>query len=94
LSHTMPTAIRAFSEKQLKSEKMKKVVRKSMLVLSFLGLFTFVAPKQAKAEAPTFPCTVLIICPDGHCQLVFCEDEEACWEAYALNCKSHQIVVD
>lgn len=29
---------------------MKKLVRKTMFVLSFLGLFTFGAPKQAKAE--------------------------------------------
>ena len=30
---------------------MKKLVRKTMFVLSFLGLFTFVAPKLAKAES-------------------------------------------
>lgn len=30
---------------------MKKLVRKIMFVLSFLGLFAFSAPKQAKAES-------------------------------------------
>ena len=29
---------------------MKNTIKKTMFVLSFLGLFTFVAPKQAKAE--------------------------------------------
>lgn len=42
---------------------MKKLVRKTMFVLSFLGLFTFAAPKQAKADSN--PCVTVRICCDG-----------------------------
>lgn len=72
---------------------MKKLVRKTMFVLSFMGLFTFGAPKQAKAEQPTYPRTVLIVCPDGHAQYVFCQDEDAYIEAYLFICKNHFIII-
>lgn len=74
---------------------MKKLVRKTMFVLSFLGLFTFAAPKQAKAaENPTWPRTMLICCPDGHCQYVFCENEAAYKAAYSFNCTDNHINLD
>ena len=65
-----------------------------MFVLSFLGLLTFAAPKQAKAEQPTYPRTVLICCPDGHCQYVFCQDEQTYKDAYAFNCEGHMVILD
>ena len=66
---------------------MKNIVRKSMFVLSFLGLFTFVAPKQAKAEQPKeYPCTATICCPDGSCRYVFCDCEQTYWAAYIFFC--------
>lgn len=56
---------------------MKKIFRKSMLILSFLGLFTFVAPKQVKAENDT-PCdTYQVTCADGTVHnVIACGDEE------------------
>lgn len=45
---------------------MKNLVRKSMFVLSFLGLFTFVAPKQAKA-IPTPDIGAPDFCMDFTC---------------------------
>lgn len=74
---------------------MKNLFRKSMFVLSFLGLFTFGAPKQAKAaENPTWPRTMLICCPDGSCRYVFCDSEETYWAAYAFNCPENLIALD
>lgn len=74
---------------------MKKLVRKSMFVLSFLGLFTFAAPKQAKADVPSeYPCTKKICCPDGHCEYCFCDSEETYREAIVVICSAHSGVVD
>ena len=74
---------------------MKKIVRKSMFVLSFLGLLTFVAPKQAKAEPPTeYPCTATICCPDGTCHYVACDNEEAYHEALSIICTDHSAGID
>ena len=50
---------------------MKNLFRKSMFVLSFLGLFTFGAPKQAKAEQPTYPYWTWICCDDGNCHYCY-----------------------
>lgn len=73
---------------------MKKFFRKTMFALSFLGLFTFGVPNQTKADAPSkYPCTILIVCPDGHGQYVFCEDEEAYLEAYLFICRNHFIII-
>lgn len=54
---------------------MKKIVRKTMFVLSFMGLFTFGAPKQAKAAPPEYPRTVEVCCDDGTCHYCVCEYE-------------------
>jgi hypothetical protein len=56
-------------------KKMKKLVRKSMFVLSFMGLFTFGAPKQAKAESN--PCAKTIITCNGEShEVVLCEGDD------------------
>ncbi len=74
---------------------MKNLFRKSMFVLSFLGLFTFGAPKQAKAEPPKeYPGTATICCPDGSCRYVFCDSEETYWATYAFNCPENLIALD
>ena len=43
-----------------------------MFVLSFLGLFTFAAPKQTKAtDFPKYPYWAWVCCPDGSCSLCY-----------------------
>ena len=65
---------------------MKNLFRKSMFVLSFLGLFTFGAPKQAKAES-SFPChTVILRCPDGTAQYCLICDETDIKAFLEINC--------
>lgn len=65
---------------------MKKIFRKSMLILSFLGLFTFVAPKQVKAENDT-PCQTMIICC-GYDDCYYCLicDMASLRDAYFVKC--------
>lgn len=45
-----------------------------MFVLAFVGLFTFMMPKQAKADM-SWPRSVWICCPDGNCHLCLCESQ-------------------
>lgn len=63
---------------------MKKVFRKSMFVLSFMGLFTFAAPKQAKAEQNKYPYWTWICCPDGNCHLCYIQrpGDEAIYQSF------------
>lgn len=53
---------------------MKKVFRKSMFVLSFMGLFTFAAPKEVRAESN--PCYTIRICCDENNK--DCHNVEVC----------------
>lgn len=65
---------------------MKKLVRKTMFVLSFMGLFTFGAPKQAKAEAPTYPRQQWVCCPDGNCHCCMLENPLDFWIHFDIAC--------
>lgn len=53
---------------------MKNIFGKVMFTLSFIGLFTFVSPKQAKAS-PSWPRQVWICCPGGSCHCCLCQSE-------------------
>ncbi|MBQ8958230.1 MAG: hypothetical protein IJ057_06990 [Bacteroidales bacterium] len=65
---------------------MKKLVRKSMFVLSFLGLFTFGVPKQAKADSIS-PCTTYhVTCADGTVHNVIACDYEELLEGVMVAC--------
>lgn len=69
---------------------MKKFFRKSMLVLSFLGLLTFVAPKQLKADSQQPPCqTVVICCGVDDCHYCYVCNVSDLVEAYAVICGIH-----
>ena len=48
-----------------------------------MGLFTFVAPKQAKAAPPKYPYTAEICCDDGNCYYCLCQHEgdEEIWKS-------------
>ena len=65
---------------------MKNIVRKSMFVLSFLGLFTFAAPKQAKAESNSNECTYHVTCADGTVHNVIACDPESLLESVMVAC--------
>lgn len=62
---------------------MKKIVRNTIFVLSFFGLFMFVAPKQTKATDVVYPYKTWICCPDGncHCCYITAPGEEAIYRA-------------
>ena len=65
---------------------MKKIFRKSMLILSFLGLLMFIAPKHAKAENDE-PCqTILICCGIDDCHYCLICSMQDLREAYFVNC--------
>lgn len=74
---------------------MKNIVRKSMFVLSFLGLFTFVAPKQAKADSsPGWPRSCWVCCPNGSCHCCLLEKPSDYWIYYELWCGGDNVVVN
>lgn len=74
---------------------MKKIFRKTMLILSFLGLFTFAATKQAKAESGQgWPRQVWVCYPDGSCHCCLLENPSDYWIYYGINCEGQQVIVD
>ena len=65
---------------------MKKAFRNSMFVLSFLGLFMIVSPKQAKADSAP-PCqTYQVTCADGTVHNCIVCDEEDLIAFLEINC--------
>lgn len=64
---------------------MKNLVRKSMFVLSFLGLFTFATPKQSCAKSEE--CPMYRVCCGCDCDG---DGEQDCYNIRA--CSEHQLL--
>ncbi|MGP1446440.1 MAG: hypothetical protein ACTTKO_02760 [Candidatus Limimorpha sp.] len=67
---------------------MKNIVRKTMFVLAFLGLFTFAAPKQVKAADN--PChTIIVCCSENDCHYCTVCNMGDLQAAYEVLCGIH-----